>query len=121
MSTITSIKETLGFHFAMSADDVGMLLASDARAAFQALVEVHARQTEDERATKGTSHKNKFGFSKKHCTRGAQLAELFLKNPEALEAKDVHEACQIAYAYRQQTWMICLGAVPTNSLDLRKK
>jgi hypothetical protein len=101
-----------------TADVVGDTVRADAQAAFLGLCEVLARQTEDERVTKGTAHKNKFGFSKKHVTRGTALAQKFQAG-EDLTMSEVSEACEIAYAYRMQLWMIAMGAVPVNNLNLR--
>jgi hypothetical protein len=120
MTTNNSFKTVLGFNGFMGAEEVGMAVRADAQAAFLGLTEVLARQTADERASKGTCHKNKFGFSKKHVTRGTELANKFLNNEE-LNMSDVEDACSIAYAYRMQLMMIALGAVPTNELDLRRR
>lgn len=118
---MNNFRAILGFtNNFFSAQNVGETVLSDASVALPALVEILARQTADERATKGTSHKNKFGFSKRHVTPGTAIAQKFLKG-EDLTASEVTEACQIAYAYRQQLWMIALGAVPTNDLDLSRR
>ena len=95
-----------------------MVVQADPRAAFLGLVEVLARQTADEREGGGTCHKNRFGFSKRHVTPGTALAKKFQAGEE-LTMDDVENACKIAYAYRQQLWMIALGAVPENNLNLR--
>lgn len=100
------------------ADDMGMLIESDAMVAFTGLVEILMRQTTDERLNGGTCHKNKFGFSKKHVTRGTELALKYLNGGE-LDATDVLDAVKIAKAYREQLWMVRLGAVPCNHLNLR--
>jgi len=120
MNTSTSFKSLLLASASfISADEVGIVVKADARAAFMGLVEVLARQTEDERASKGTAHKNKFGFSKREVTRGTELAQKFL-NDESLSMMDVDDACNIAYRYRNQLMMIALGAVPVNHLNLRR-
>jgi hypothetical protein len=125
ISTITTVSENLasfktllGFNGWMTAEQVGEVLSVDPAAALLGLVEVLARQTADERFGGGTCHKNKFGFSKRHVTPGTILAKKYL-NGEELTMSDISQACTIAYAYRQQLWMICLGAVPENNLNLR--
>jgi hypothetical protein len=102
----------------LMADDMGMMVAADPRVAFTGLVEILMRQTTDERVNGGTCHKNKFGFSKKHVTRGTELAIKFLTGEE-LTTDDVTDAVKIATAYREQLWMVRLGAVPMNHLNLR--
>lgn len=119
MTMNNSFKTVLGFNGFFSAEDVGMVVTVDARAAFLGLVEVLKRQTVDERASKGTCHKNQFGFSKREVTSGTALANKFLSNEEELTMHDMQEACRIAYRYRKQLWMIAMGAVPTNELNLR--
>jgi len=116
----SAFKTVLGFNGGFfSAEDVGMVVTVDARAAFLGLVEVLKRQTADERASKGTCHKNKFGFSKREVTPGTALANKFLSAEDTLTMEDVVEACRIAYRYRNQLWMIAMGAVPENDLNLR--
>jgi hypothetical protein len=100
------------------ADDMGVLIEADAKVAFTGLVEILMRQTTDERLNGGTCHKNKFGFSKKHVTRGTELALKYLNGTE-LDAQDILDAVKIAKAYREQLWMVRLGAVPCNHLNLR--
>ncbi len=100
------------------ADDMGVLIQADPRVAFTGLVEILMRQTADERVNGGTCHKNKFGFSKKHVTRGTELAIKFL-NGDEITAEDMQDAVRIAYSYREQLWMVRLGAVPLNNLCLR--
>lgn len=100
------------------AEDMGNMVESDARVAFTGLVEILMRQTCDERANGGTCHKNKFGFSKKHVTRGTELALMWL-NGEELVPEDVSDAVKIAKSYREQLWMVRMGAVPVNNLNLR--
>ncbi|TXH11359.1 MAG: hypothetical protein E6R04_01915 [Spirochaetes bacterium] len=102
-----------------TADDVGMAVSVDARAALLGLCEVLARQTEDERVTKGTAHKNKFGFSKREVTRGTYLATKFMNDENSITIDEMTEACALAKRYRNQLWMITLGAVPVNNLNLR--
>lgn len=114
----SSFKTVLGFQGFFTAEDVGMTVTVDARAAFLGLVEVLKRQTVDERASKGTCHKNQFGFSKREVTLGTALATKFLNNEE-LSMENIETACRIAYRYRKQLWMIAMGAVPTNELNLR--
>jgi hypothetical protein len=97
---------------------MGMMIEADARVAFTGLVEILMRQTTDERLNGGTCHKNKFGFSKKHVTRGTELALKYLNGTE-LDAQDILDAVKIAKAYREQLWMVRLGAVPLNNLNLR--
>jgi hypothetical protein len=99
-------------------EDIGNYILSDAKVAFLGLVEILLRQTADERFSGGTCHKNKFGFSKKHVTRGTELALKFLSGAE-LELSDAEEAIKVAYSYREQLWMVRLGAVPVNNLNLR--
>jgi hypothetical protein len=118
MNNSSSFKTVLGFNGFFSAEDVGMVVTVDARAAFLGLVEVLKRQTADERASKGTRHKNRFGFSKREVTLGTALATKFL-NDEELSMEDIETACRIAYRYRKQLLMIALGAVPENNLNLR--
>lgn len=116
-NTFATIVRTVGF---FTADHVGFTVLAEPQAAALGLCEILARQTEDERATKGTAHKNKFGFSKKHVTRGTFLAQKFLAGGcDNLTLNEISEACAIAYAYRMQLFMVALGAVPTNSLNLR--
>jgi hypothetical protein len=93
-------------------------MVEDPRVAFAGLVEILMRQTFDERANGGTCHKNKFGFSKKHVTRGTELAIMWL-NGDELCARDVADALSIARSYSEQLWMVRLGAVPLNNLCLR--
>jgi hypothetical protein len=100
------------------ADTMGDLIEADAQVAFTGLVEILMRQTVDERFSGGTRYKNKFGFSKKHVTRGTELALKFL-NGDELDGQDVVDAVKIAKAYREQLWMVRLGAVPLNNLNLR--
>jgi hypothetical protein len=100
------------------ADDMGALIQADPRVAFTGLVEILMRQTADERVNGGTCHKNKFGFSKKHVTRGTELAIKFL-NGDEITAEDMQDAVRIAFSYREQLWMVRLGAVPLNNLCLR--
>lgn len=102
-----------------TADDVGMAVKADAKAALLGLCEVLARQTEDERATQGTAHKNKFGFSKREVTRGTFLATKFMQDETSITLDEMTEACALAHRYRNQLWMIILGAVPINNLNLR--
>lgn len=119
MTTTNAFKSILGFGAGFfTAQDVGATVLCDARAAFAGLVEVLNRQTADERSNGGTCHKNKFGFSKRHVTPGTLLAKKFL-NGDELTVADVTAACTIAYAYRSQLWMIALGSVPENHLNLR--
>lgn len=115
MNTFKSLVASSGL---FTPDHVGVVVKTDAQAAFTGLCEVLARQTEDERSNKGTSHKNKFGFSKREVTRGTYLAQKFQAGQVPLTMDEVAEACQIAYRYRQQLWMIALGAVPVNNLNL---
>jgi hypothetical protein len=112
----TLVSSTSGF---TTADDIGMAVQADARAALLGLCEILARQTEDERVTKGTAHKNKFGFSKREVTRGTFLATKFMQDETSVTVAEMSEACQIAFRYRNQLWMIVLGAVPINNLNLR--
>jgi hypothetical protein len=115
----------------LTPESVGEMLLMDADLADLALVELLKRQTVDERANKGTTHKNKFGFSKKHVTEGTDAAIRFLNGmPHTLEqmagrAKtetEVHlfGTCKLAYIYREQIYMFCLGAVPENVLDCHR-
>ena len=100
------------------AETMGEYIQADPRVAFLGLVEILLRQTTDERINGGTCHKNKFGFSKKHVTRGTELALKYL-NGEILETADIQDAVRIAFSYREQLWMVRLGAVPVNMLNLR--
>jgi hypothetical protein len=111
----TRLTPQTGWFFA---DDMGVLIEADAKVAFTGLVEILMRQTTDERLNGGTCHKNKFGFSKKHVTRGTELALKYLNGTE-LDAQDILDAVRIAKAYREQLWMVRLGAVPLNNLCLR--
>ena len=104
-----------GYFFA---DTMGEFVQADAKVAFLGLVEILMRQTVDERLNGGTCHKNKFGFSKKHVTRGTELAFKFLTGAE-LTIEDLVDAVRIAYSYREQLWMVRMGAVPVNHLSLR--
>lgn len=117
--TENSFRDLLGIGGYFTAEEVGMVLRADPRCAFAGLVEVLARQTEDERAGGGTCHKNRFGFSKKHVTPGTALAKKFIAGEE-LTTADMELACSIAFAYRNQLWMVALGAVPINNLDLSR-
>jgi hypothetical protein len=99
-------------------EEVGEALQNSPRAAFLGLGEILARQTVDERASKGTRYKNKFGFSKMHVTPGTTLAKKYASG-ERLTQEDMESACEIAFAYRKQLWMILVGAVPVNNLNLR--
>jgi hypothetical protein len=76
-------------------EDMGTMVEADARVAFLGLVEIFRRQTWDERGNGGTCHRNKFGFSKKHVTKGTLLAIKWL-NGEELTADDVVDAVNIA-------------------------
>lgn len=116
---LNTFKALIGFggRF-LTADQVGEAVKANPAAAFCGLVEVLARQTADERFGGGTCHKNKFGFSKRHVTPGTLLANKFLNGLE-LTVAEMEQACTIAYAYRSQLWMISLGAVPQNDLNLR--
>lgn len=100
------------------AETMGEYIENDPRVAFLGLVEILMRQTTDERINGGTCHKNKFGFSKKHVTRGTELALKYL-NGEILETADIQDAVRIAFSYREQLWMVRLGAVPYNHLLIR--
>lgn len=100
------------------AETMGEFIQADPRVAFLGLVEILMRQTTDERINGGTCHKNKFGFSKKHVTRGSELALKYLNGTE-LDTTDVTDAINIAFSYREQLWMVRLGAVPVNTLNLR--
>lgn len=111
----TRLTPQTGWFFA---DDMGTLIEADAMVALTGLVEILMRQTTDERLNGGTCHKNKFGFSKKHVTRGTELALKYLNGTE-LDAQDILDAVRIAKAYREQLWMVRLGAVPVNMLNLR--
>lgn len=118
-TTNNSFKTVLGFgNGYFNQEQVGMVVKVDAQAAFLGLLEIYARQTKDERATKGTAHKNLLGFSKREVTPGTKLAEKYRDRPEELTTEDVTEACYLAHRYRKQLWMIALGAVPENDLDL---
>jgi len=118
MNNNNTFRTALGLSGYFTAEDVGMAVLSDARAALLGLVEVYKRQTADERARKGTSHKNRFGFSKREVTAGTALATKFI-NGEDLTVEEIEMACKIAHRYRNQLWMIALGAVPENNLNLR--
>lgn len=96
---------------------VGFQVLSEPNLALMGLVEVLKRQTEDERIQGGTCHKNRLGFSKKHVTRGTELALKFQTGGD-LVGQDITDACKIAYSYRMQLWMIACGSVPVNSLNL---
>lgn len=111
----TALTPQNGWFFA---ETMGEYIQSDARVAFLGLVEILLRQTTDERLNGGTCHKNKFGFSKKHVTRGTELALKYLSGTE-LDTTDLVDAVKIAFSYREQLWMVRLGAVPQNHLNLR--
>lgn len=118
---LNAFKALVGFGTRfLTADQVGDAVRENPQAAFCGLVEVLARQTADERFGGGTCHKNKFGFSKRHVTPGTLLANKFINGLE-LTVSDMEQACLIAYAYRNQLWMIALGAVPENNLDLSRR
>ena len=105
---------------AVNAEDIKNVVKEDPWIALVGLCEILARQTADERVNKGTSHKNRFGFSKKHVTRGTELAEKYLEG-EIFLPSELEEASQIARSYSNQLLMILLGAVPNNNLDLRRR
>lgn len=115
MTTFKNMIQRINGSGYLSVETVAEIVAHDPTAAFLGLCELSARQTVDEHIEKGTKHKNRFGFSKKHVTRGLELAEKF-SNFDFLEEKDLEDAHKIAYNYRNQLLMIALGAVPVNSI-----
>lgn len=98
-------------------DEVVLAISCDPHVAFEGLVELWNRQTVDEKMELGTKHKNRFGFSKKHVTRGSELA-LAYKAGKDLSVQDMNDATTIAHFYRQQLWMYAMQAVPVNNILL---
>lgn len=98
-------------------EQVVLAISCDPQVAFEGLVELWNRQTVDEKMELGTKHKNRFGFSKKHVTRGSELA-LAYKAGKDLSVQDMNDATTIAHFYRNQLWMVAMGAVPVNNLYL---
>lgn len=108
----------------LTEDDIVRNCEHDPQFAFETLVQVHDRQTEDEKASieapksGGTVHKNRYGFSKKHVTRGSELAVGFLAGKD-MSHQDIRDATEIATFYRKQAREIALGAVPLNMITRR--
>lgn len=98
-------------------EQVVLAISCDPHVAFEGLVELWNRQTIDEKCELGTKHKNRYGFSKKHVTRGSELA-LAYKAGKDLSVQDMNDATSIAHAYRNQLWMVAMGDVPVNNLYL---
>lgn len=106
MTTNTNVKKVY------TQDEIVNLIMTNDEAALRGVKAVFLRQTSDERAEKGTKWTNRFGFSKKHVTRGTALAEKYIAG-HPMTATEIQEARAIAYAYRNQLWMISAGVVPT--------
>lgn len=96
-------------------EQIAVLVQTNRQAALRGCVAIFKRQTMDERLEKGTKYHNRLGFSKKHVTRGSEIA-LKVESGKNLSAEDIADAHAIAYAYREQLWMIAQNAVPENNM-----